>query len=135
MSMCSHLLLRRCPASTLSVTHSFMIIRPPFILPRPRLLTTTSSPFSSSSSEPSNPDASLTSLSKSTPMSSNSVLKPECGPLPSPEDDEEEEDEEEMWITGPTLDKQEWGGPTRGGRMSEPTMHGDWSRMGRCSDF
>ena len=29
----------------------------------------------------------------------------------------------------------EWGGPTRGGRLSEPTRFGDWERKGRCTDF
>lgn len=29
----------------------------------------------------------------------------------------------------------EWGGPTRGGTMPEPTRYGDWERKGRCTDF
>ena len=29
----------------------------------------------------------------------------------------------------------EWGGPTRGGTMPEPTRFGDWERKGRCADF
>jgi hypothetical protein len=29
----------------------------------------------------------------------------------------------------------EWGGPTRGGTMPEPTRFGDWERKGRCTDF
>lgn len=29
----------------------------------------------------------------------------------------------------------EWGGPTKGGTMPEPTRFGDWERAGRCTDF
>ena len=29
----------------------------------------------------------------------------------------------------------EWGGPTKGGSMPEPTRFGDWERKGRCTDF
>jgi hypothetical protein len=29
----------------------------------------------------------------------------------------------------------EWGGPTRGGSLPEPTRFGDWERKGRVSDF
>ncbi len=29
----------------------------------------------------------------------------------------------------------EWGGPTRGGSMPEPTRFGDWERKGRVTDF
>ena len=46
----------------------------------------------------------------------------------------DEEDIEEMFIMGPDGTK-EWGGPTRGGRMPEPTRYGDWERKGRCTDF
>lgn len=37
----------------------------------------------------------------------------------------------------PMLDPstQEWGGPTKGGVMPEPTRFGDWERKGRCTDF
>ncbi|CAM9407828.1 unnamed protein product [Discosporangium mesarthrocarpum] len=44
-----------------------------------------------------------------------------------------EEEMEEMLVDGPK--GKEWGGPTRGGRLSEPTRFGDWERKGRCSDF
>ena len=29
----------------------------------------------------------------------------------------------------------EWGGPTKGGTMPEPTRFGDWERKGRCSEL
>ena len=29
----------------------------------------------------------------------------------------------------------EWGGPTKGGTVKEPTRFGDWERKGRCTDF
>ena len=48
--------------------------------------------------------------------------------------DTEEEDREEMFVLGPDGTR-EWGGPTRGGKMPEPTRFGDWERKGRCSDF
>jgi hypothetical protein len=49
---------------------------------------------------------------------------------------EEEDDEmEDMFIAGPSLNKVEWRGPTRGGARPEPTRYGDWERKGRCSDF
>ncbi|GMI51906.1 hypothetical protein TeGR_g485 [Tetraparma gracilis] len=59
------------------------------------------------------------------------ILKDACGDLPEPGEDDE--DLEEMFVDTPM--GKEWGGPTRGGRHAEPTMHGDWSRKGRCSDF
>ncbi|CAM9359929.1 unnamed protein product [Sphacelaria rigidula] len=46
---------------------------------------------------------------------------------------EEEEEMEEMLQDGPA--GKEWGGPTRGGVLGEPTRFGDWERKGRCSDF
>jgi hypothetical protein len=52
--------------------------------------------------------------------------------------DNDEMEQEEMWVDAhPSLstDKREWGGPTRGGRLLEPTRFGDWERKGRCSDF
>lgn len=61
-------------------------------------------------------------------------VKEACGPLPGADGKEEEEEEmEEMFVEGPM--GREWGGPTRGGRLQEPTIHGDWQRKGRCSDF
>lgn len=58
--------------------------------------------------------------------------------LPLAEDDEEEEQEEMFVVADPVLGLgavREWGGPTRGGRLSEPTRYGDWERKGRCTDF
>ena len=48
------------------------------------------------------------------------------------EDDEIEY--EEMFVKT-TFNNIEWGGPLRGGRMSEPTRFGDWERKGRCTDY
>lgn len=53
-------------------------------------------------------------------------------PRPTAAEDEEEE-MEEMLQEGPA--GKEWGGPTRGGMLGEPTRFGDWERKGRCSDF
>ena len=52
-----------------------------------------------------------------------------CGPAPAPEDD--------LTDMVPMVDPKtgEWGGPTRGGTMPEPTIFGDWQRKGRCTDF
>jgi len=60
------------------------------------------------------------------------IVKDACG-LDEEDGDEDDDDMEEMFVE--TTMGREWGGPTRGGRMCEPTMHGDWSRKGRCSDF
>ena len=64
--------------------------------------------------------------------SEGGIILEKCGPLDSSSDDDDD-DMEEMFIETPM--GLEWGGPTRGGRLAEPTMHGDWSRKGRCSDF
>ncbi|GMH81688.1 hypothetical protein TrVE_jg3086 [Triparma verrucosa] len=85
----------------------------------------------------SNPDVDLVKLQKSSDPNPRQPAQPEdkilteaCGPI----DDSLDEDElEEMFIKGPM--GMEWGGPTRGGKMNEPTVHGDWQRKGRCSDF
>ncbi|CAN0053843.1 unnamed protein product [Ectocarpus sp. 12 AP-2014] len=53
-----------------------------------------------------------------------------CGEI---EDDVGDEEMEEMLQEGPA--GKEWGGPTRGGVLGEPTRFGDWERKGRCSDF
>lgn len=46
----------------------------------------------------------------------------------------QDDDEEDMV---PMIDPKtsEWGGPTKGGVMPEPTRFGDWERKGRCTDF
>eukprot|EP00588_Corethron_pennatum_P012507 CAMPEP_0194279784 /NCGR_PEP_ID=MMETSP0169-20130528/14126_1 /TAXON_ID=218684 /ORGANISM="Corethron pennatum, Strain L29A3" /LENGTH=70 /DNA_ID=CAMNT_0039024249 /DNA_START=344 /DNA_END=556 /DNA_ORIENTATION=- len=59
-------------------------------------------------------------------------VKAACGTLPN-DDDEEEMEMEDMFVA--TTMGKEWGGPMRGGRLSEPTRYGDWERKGRCSDF
>ena len=54
------------------------------------------------------------------------------------EDEEDEMEQEEMFVKPHDSfghDFVEWGGPTRGGRLSEPTRFGDWERKGRCTDF
>ncbi|KAI9913664.1 hypothetical protein PsorP6_006549 [Peronosclerospora sorghi] len=47
--------------------------------------------------------------------------------------DDEDDDVEDMVAVGPS--GVEYGGPTRGGKLKEPTRFGDWERKGRCSDF
>ena len=47
--------------------------------------------------------------------------------------DEDDDDMEDMFVD--TSMGKEWGGPTRGGRMPEPTRFGDWERKGRATDF
>ncbi|CAH0379440.1 unnamed protein product [Pelagomonas calceolata] len=46
---------------------------------------------------------------------------------------DEDDDMEDMFVD--TNMGKEWGGPTRGGRMPEPTRFGDWERKGRATDF
>ncbi|RLN89406.1 hypothetical protein BBJ28_00003950 [Nothophytophthora sp. Chile5] len=48
-------------------------------------------------------------------------------------EDDDEDDVEDMVAIGPS--GVEYGGPTRGGKLKEPTRYGDWERKGRCSDF
>mmetsp|Transcript_17978 Transcript_17978/g.34026 ORF Transcript_17978/g.34026 Transcript_17978/m.34026 type:complete len:151 (-) Transcript_17978:419-871(-) len=76
----------------------------------------------------------MPNLKKSTEVSSQGREK-ELG-----EDQENDIDDEveweDMFVQGPgPKQEQEWGGPTRGGRMQEPTRFGDWERKGRCTDF
>ena len=47
--------------------------------------------------------------------------------------DDDDDDMEDMFVD--TSMGKEWGGPTRGGRMPEPTRFGDWERKGRATDF
>ena len=49
------------------------------------------------------------------------------------ETDDDDDDMEDMFVD--TSMGKEWGGPTRGGRMPEPTRFGDWERKGRATDF
>lgn len=58
------------------------------------------------------------------------VLTSACGDV---EDEDDEDDMEDMFVETPM--GKEWGGPTRGGRLAEPTRFGDWERKGRASDF
>jgi len=54
------------------------------------------------------------------------------------EQDKQDFPMEERWtLPHESMDtkKPEWGGPTRGGRLLEPTRYGDWERKGRCTDF
>ena len=46
---------------------------------------------------------------------------------------DDDDDMEDMFVD--TSMGKEWGGPTRGGRMPEPTRFGDWERKGRATDF
>jgi hypothetical protein len=74
----------------------------------------------------------MTSVAAADKVSSSSS----CGtPM---DDDGEEEEQEEMFVEPHAsfeFKGKEWGGPTRGGRLPEPTRYGDWERKGRCSDF
>ena len=71
--------------------------------------------------------------SSSTPSSSlddsDTVLTAACGTI---DNDDDDDDEEEMFVQPHEslgLNNQvEWGGPTRGGRLLEPTRFGDWER-------
>ena len=53
--------------------------------------------------------------------------------MASDADDDDDDDMEDMFVD--TSMGKEWGGPTRGGRMPEPTRFGDWERKGRATDF
>jgi hypothetical protein len=53
-------------------------------------------------------------------------------------DEDDEMEQEEMFVDADASfehNKQEWGGPRRGGRFPEPMRYGDWECKGRCSDF
>jgi hypothetical protein len=60
------------------------------------------------------------------PLAAKEAPTDKCGP------DEEADEDEEVTIDPAT---REWGGPTKGGRMPEPTRFGDWERKGRLTDF
>jgi hypothetical protein len=65
---------------------------------------------------------------------SAAVIKEACGDVTTILDDEDEE----MFVDAHQSlghGEREWGGPTRGGRLAEPTRFGDWERKGRCTDF
>ncbi|KAG6973574.1 hypothetical protein JG688_00003454 [Phytophthora aleatoria] len=63
------------------------------------------------------------------PHITNTPAAPESHDLEDLGDD----DAEETVAVGPL--GVEYGGPTRGGKLKEPTRFGDWERKGRCSDF
>ena len=76
------------------------------------------------------------------PKSSAAAVPPRddaAPPTPKPrvavdaELDDDDDDMEDMFVD--TSMGKEWGGPTRGGRMPEPTRFGDWERKGRATDF
>jgi hypothetical protein len=52
-----------------------------------------------------------------------------CGPLPAADDDLAD------LVSNVDPKTGEWGGPTKGGSMPEPTRFGDWERKGRCSAY
>jgi hypothetical protein len=63
-----------------------------------------------------------------------------CGTVDPDDDDDDDDDDymEDMFVDPHVTFHhagKEWGGPTRGGRLPEPTRFGDWERKGRCSDF
>ena len=75
------------------------------------------------------------------PKSSAAAVPPRddaAPPAPKPRvavdaDLDDDDDMEDMFVD--TSMGKEWGGPTRGGRMLEPTRFGDWERKGRATDF
>ncbi len=60
---------------------------------------------------------------------SGKALDAACGPLPAADDDLSDM----VSVVDPKT--KEWGGPTKGGTMPEPTRFGDWERKGRCSEW
>lgn len=77
----------------------------------------------------------LTAGKEDPSTSSKDPLMNACGDL---DDDDEEMEQEEMYVDPHESighKQREWGGPTRGGRLAEPTRFGDWERKGRCTDF
>ena len=45
------------------------------------------------------------------------------------------DDDEEDFVPAVDPATGEWGGPTKGGTVPEPTRFGDWERGARCIDF
>mmetsp|Transcript_12658 Transcript_12658/g.19063 ORF Transcript_12658/g.19063 Transcript_12658/m.19063 type:complete len:193 (+) Transcript_12658:108-686(+) len=97
---------------------------------------------SGSSSSPNNnnlkTEQSTTTTNREEDSSSSSGSACSQG-IPDLEMEDDDDDQEEMFVTAdPVLGLgtiQEWGGPRRGGSLSEPTRFGDWERKGRCTDF
>ena len=88
------------------------------------------------------PPGALTSMAASTPSAPSPLSRlasDAAPPTPKPrvaldaETDDDDDDMEDMFVD--TSMGKEWGGPTRGGRMPEPTRFGDWERKGRATDF
>ena len=73
------------------------------------------------------------------PKSSAAAAAPRDDPPPTKinvaidAETDDDDDMEDMFVD--TSMGKEWGGPTRGGRMPEPTRFGDWERKGRATDF
>jgi len=94
------------------------------------------SPFSNSLSGEIEITNTKASISEESDRSDGKILKAACGDVN--ENENEEDEMEEMFVDafdGFIHEKREWGGPTRGGRLPEPTRYGDWERKGRCTDF
>lgn len=97
-----------------------------------------SSPLSSSSA-PARTPANAAAPSQQGPIGIEPVKGVLKTPVTKKADDKcgdplQDDDEEDMV---PMIDPKtnEWGGPTKGGVMPEPTRFGDWERKGRCTDF
>lgn len=75
------------------------------------------------------PDAAPASTISKNNTTDEPIDAAKCGPT-----DDIDTDDEDMV---PMIDDKtgEWGGPTKGGSMPEPTRFGDWERKGRCTDF
>ncbi len=79
-----------------------------------------------------------TTRTTSTKTATSQPTDSACGTADPDNDDDDDDYMEDMFVD-PHVSFQhagkEWGGPTRGGRLPEPTRFGDWERKGRCSDF
>ena len=73
---------------------------------------------------------------KKSTIGGSSCSKPELNNAVGQDDEEEQEEMFVMSHPSQGLGSiREWGGPTRGGKLAEPTRFGDWERKGRCTDF
>ena len=62
-------------------------------------------------------------------------ISPPPPPLMMGHDNDNDDDDDDIWVDMLDEATGEWGGPTKGGTLPEPTRHGDWHNRGRCTDF
>lgn len=95
----------------------------------------------SSSTTPPPPPPSRAQLQQRGPLGVELArdVRPPGKPAPSPSPDAScgplDEDDAADYVPMVDPTSGEWGGPTKGGAMPEPTRFGDWERKGRCTDF